>query len=92
MSARTTTRTLIGIVGDFNPGNPTHQATNQALVHADLDFEWVPTDEVMPRQPQARLAAYAGLLIAPASPYRSMEGALAAVRLARERGVPLVGT
>jgi hypothetical protein len=31
-------------------------------------------------------------MIGPASPYRSMDGALAAVRLARERGVPLVAT
>jgi CTP synthase (UTP-ammonia lyase) len=38
------------------------------------------------------LAAYDGVWIAPASPYRSMDGALAAVRYARERGVPLVGT
>jgi CTP synthase (UTP-ammonia lyase) len=30
--------------------------------------------------------------IAPASPYRSMDGALRAIRYARERGVPLVGT
>lgn len=92
MRARNTAPALVGIVGDFNPTNTTHQATNRALAHAGVDFEWVPTDEVTPRQPQARLAAYAGLFIAPASPYRSMEGALAAVRLARERGVPLVGT
>lgn len=39
-----------------------------------------------------RLAPYDGVWIAPASPYRSMGGALAAVRYARERGVPLVGT
>jgi CTP synthase (UTP-ammonia lyase) len=82
----------IGIIGDFDPANATHQATNRALAHAGLRFEWVPTEDVAPARPQARLAAYHGLLIAPASPYRSMDGALAAIRLARERGVPLVGT
>lgn len=81
----------IGIVGDFNPQNRTHRATNDALGHLGLDFEWVPTDEVGDA-PAARLAAYAALWIAPASPYRSMEGALAAIRHARERDVPLVGT
>src|SRR4029079_14164917 len=40
----------------------------------------------------ALLARYAGLLIAPGSPYRSMAGALAAIRYAREQGVPLLGT
>ena len=83
---------LVGIVGDFNLRNPTHQATNEALGHAGLRFEWVPTGDVAPQRPEERLAAYAGLLIAPASPYESMGGALAAIRFARERGVPLVGT
>jgi len=85
-------RAAIGVVGDFNPRELTHQATNQALMHAGLPFEWVPTVEVRPHDPAARLAGYAGLFIAPASPYRSMEGALAAIRFARERGVPLVAT
>jgi CTP synthase (UTP-ammonia lyase) len=81
----------IAIVGDFNPRNKTHVATSEALTHVGLPFEWVDTDRVGP-DPASRLAAYAGLWIAPASPYRDMEGALRAVRYARERGVPLVGT
>jgi CTP synthase (UTP-ammonia lyase) len=85
------TRKLVGVVGDFNLRNETHVATNEALAHAGLRFEWVPTDAVGD-DAAARLAGYAGLWIAPASPYRSMEGALRAVRHARERGIPLVGT
>jgi CTP synthase (UTP-ammonia lyase) len=81
----------VGIVGDFDPGNPTHRVTNEALQHLKLGFDWVPTDQV-PVEAERRLAGYAGLWIAPASPYRSMDGALAAIRYARERGVPLVGT
>ena len=82
---------LIGVVGDFNPKNPTHRFTNEALDHVRLPFEWVPTDAIED-EPEERLAAYHGIWIAPASPYRSMDGALAAIRYARERGVPLVGT
>ena len=81
----------IGVVGDLNPQNRTHRATNEALAHLGLGVEWVATDSVGD-EPAARLAGYAGLWIAPASPYRSMDGALAAIRYARERGVPLVGT
>ena len=81
---------MIGIVGDFNPANRTHQFTSAALEHVGLRFEWVPTDAA--GDWDERLAAYDGIWIAPASPYRSMDGALAAVRYARERGVPLVGT
>jgi CTP synthase (UTP-ammonia lyase) len=81
---------LIGVVGDFDLANRTHQFTNEALEHVGLRFEWVPTDAA--GDWEERLAGYDGVWIAPASPYRSMDGALAAVRYARERGVPLVGT
>lgn len=84
-------RKLVGVIGDFNPRNHTHAATNEALAHVNLASEWVATDAVGD-DAAARLARYAGLWIAPASPYRSMEGALRAIRHARERGVPLVGT
>ena len=82
---------VIGIVGDFNPKNRTHRFTNTALDHLGLRFEWVPTDAIEDEL-ETRLAGYRGLWIAPASPYRSMDGALSAIRYARERGVPLVGT
>jgi len=81
---------LIGVVGDFQPGNQTHKTLNQALEHAAAAAEWIPTDAVP--SPEVLSERFAGLWIAPASPYRSMEGALAAIRSARERGVPLVGT
>jgi CTP synthase (UTP-ammonia lyase) len=79
------------VVGDYQPANVTHRFTNAALAHLALDFDWVATDSVGAR-PAERLAAYDGVWLAPASPYRSMDGALAAIRYARERGVPLVGT
>jgi CTP synthase (UTP-ammonia lyase) len=80
----------IGLIGDLNLANPTHRATNASLDHLGLAFDWVATEAV--GDPATRLAGYAGLWIAPASPYRSMDGALDAIRYARERGVPLVGT
>ncbi len=86
-----TARPLIGVIGDLDLGNPTHRFTNEGLTHAGAEYAWVPTDEIGPN-PEAALKRFAGLLIAPGSPYRDMEGAIAAVRYARERGVPLVGT
>ena len=82
---------LVGVVGDFNPKNRNHLLTNAAFGHVGLPFDWVPTDTIGD-EPEKRLAAYDGFLIASASPYRSMDGALSAIRYARERGVPLVGT
>ncbi len=87
----TTVCPLIGVVGDFNSSNPTHRFTNEALALAGMDFVWIPTESVG-SDPAERLTHFDGLWIAPASPYRSMDGALNAVRYARERGVPLVGT
>jgi CTP synthase (UTP-ammonia lyase) len=83
-------RVQVAIVGDFDPSNQTHHFTNASLEHIGLGYTWVPTDS--PGDWDARLARYDGVWIAPASPYRSMNGALAAVRYARERGAPLVGT
>jgi CTP synthase (UTP-ammonia lyase) len=52
--------------------------------------EWIPTDTITdaPRQ----LAGYGAIWCVPASPYRSMAGALAAIRFARESGRPFLGT
>jgi CTP synthase (UTP-ammonia lyase) len=81
---------LIGVVGDYNPQNETHTMLDASLAHVGAESEWVPTDAVpSPGELEER---YAGIWIAPASPYRSMVGALAAVTAARVRGIPLVGT
>ncbi|MDE1175904.1 MAG: hypothetical protein PW789_04790 [Edaphobacter sp.] len=82
----------IGIVGDFDAGNKTHRFTDDALQHAaaalgiEVHGEWLATEAVHD------LAAFDGLWCAPGSPYRSMEGALEAIRYARESGVPMLGT
>ena len=88
MSAR------IAVVGDLDPRNRTHAMTSASLDHVRLGFEWVATDAIGAdaSAAAARLAGFDGVWIAPASPYSSMDGALAAIRHARERGVPLVGT
>jgi CTP synthase (UTP-ammonia lyase) len=81
---------LIGVVGDYAPQNWTHASLNDSLGHVGAEREWVATDRVPPGPELER--RYSGLWIAPASPYRSMGGALAAICAARERGIPLVGT
>ena len=87
-------RSTIAVVGDYGAERPTHKATQQALEHAvqpPLRFEWLASERAAETD-DAELASYAGLLIAPGSPYRSMDGALKAIRVAREQGVPLLGT
>jgi len=84
--------TKIGIIGDFNPANATHIATNDCIAHAagalNTPFEsvWLPTDQ------QHDYSQFNGLFCSPGSPYRSLEGALAGIRFARTQGIPFLGT
>jgi CTP synthase (UTP-ammonia lyase) len=86
---------LIGLVGDYDPGVAAHQAIPGALKRAArqlrraVSCEWVPTTEITSAE---RVAKYDGLWCVPASPYRRMDGALLAVRYAREHGIPFLGT
>jgi CTP synthase (UTP-ammonia lyase) len=88
----------IAIIGDYDPAFAPHRATNAALDHAagtlglDLKSVWLPTPSLEAPDALASLAAFAGLWVAPGSPYRSMTGALRAIRFARESGLPLLGT
>jgi CTP synthase (UTP-ammonia lyase) len=90
--------THIAVVADFDNKSRSHAATNDALRHsagaigADIEVTWVSTDELSNEDASVRLAGYAGLWIGPGSPYRSMDGALAAIRYGRENAVPLLGT
>ena len=85
----------IGLIGDFDANVPAHQAIPLALklaadsLHAAVAFEWIPTEEI---HDASRVARFAGLWCVPASPYRSMDGALLAIGHARERAVPFLGT
>jgi CTP synthase (UTP-ammonia lyase) len=86
----------IGVIGEYDPGNETHVATDDALGHSamrlgtQVDVEWVSSEDV--GDAGDGLGAFEGLLIAPGSPYRSQDGALAAITHARTVGVPLLGT
>ena len=63
MKDRDITDALVGIVGDFNAERPTHRATSQALSHAGLRSEWVPTPHpLLAGFADAVGAAAAGLL------------------------------
>lgn len=87
----------IGIIGDFEPGRPSHKATNDALKHSadylqlNCEIEWIPTDKLADDAVRS-LSPYDGLWCAPGSPYKSMSGALNGIRFARENNIPFIGT
>jgi CTP synthase (UTP-ammonia lyase) len=55
----------------------------------DIDAYWIPSEDVT--DPSA-VAEFDGIWLVPGSPYRSEAGAITAVRTARERGIPFLGT
>ena len=88
---------FVGLVGDQDHAIPAHKAIARALGLASLSLGrpvsavWIGTDAVE-REPEASLWELDALWCVPGSPYRSMDGALAAIRHARERGIPFLGT
>ncbi len=84
----------IAIVGDYTPEFESHPATTEAIQVAGRSLgvkttvEWVPTAEVS----EERLRGFSGIWAASGSPYGSFSGMIGAIRLARERQWPFVGT
>ncbi len=85
----------IGLIGDYDGNVVAHHAIPLALglaaaaCEVDVDVAWIGTDAVGDADDLARLD---GLWCVPGSPYRDMDGALAAIRHARERRMSFIGT
>ncbi|MGJ7514478.1 CTP synthase C-terminal region-related (seleno)protein [Pseudomonas baetica] len=85
----------IALIGDHDPQVTAHQAIPVALglaaEHSGLNVQgqWLATDSINADTP---LEEYDGFWCVPASPYRNMDGALQAIRFAREQQRPFLGT
>jgi CTP synthase (UTP-ammonia lyase) len=87
----------IALVGDFDEAVIAHRAIPPALdlsakqLGVNVAPEWVHTATIdLPAA--SRLVDFAGVWCVPATPYASMDGALAAIRRARECVQPYLGT
>ncbi|MDW5416935.1 CTP synthase [Iodobacter sp. CM08] len=85
----------IALIGDYNAEVIAHQAIPLALELAAqaLDIEiqasWLPTEQISSKD---FLSPFDGLWCVPASPYKNTDGALLAIRYAREQNIPFLGT
>ena len=85
----------IALIGDYDPKVTAHQAIPVALGMAaehsgrDIQFQWLATDTI---NAETSLDDFDGFWCVPASPYRDMDGALRAIRFAREQQRPFLGT
>src|SRR3954453_7940651 len=87
----------IGLIGDHDERVKAHRAIPLALALAseatghEVSHTWLPT-ESLDEGAADKLSRFDALWCVPASPYRSMRGALNGITYARENGVPFLGT
>ncbi|HRG37597.1 MAG TPA: CTP synthase [Bacteroidia bacterium] len=85
----------IAILGDFNPIYSTHHALNdscreiQKKLNKEIQFDWIPTDTFNYKTAFKNL--YAGLWIAPGSPYKDMDNVLNTITYVRVNNIPTLG-
>ena len=88
----------IGIIGDYDPNKSSHPATNAAIEHAarylsvKASVTWLPTPSFLTQEGRKKLEHFDAIWASSGSPYQSMEGAINAIKLAREMNRPFVGT
>jgi CTP synthase (UTP-ammonia lyase) len=87
----------VALIGDFHPDVVAHQAIPRALQDAarslqtSVDGCWLATERIT-GAPDALLESFDAFWCVPASPYRDTDGALHAIRYARENDMPFLGT
>ena len=74
----------IAALGDRNRAYLTHREIDATIALAP-QIRWVDTED-------ARIDGYDGVWVVPGTPYRDEDAVMAAIRFAREHGMPILGT
>lgn len=87
-------KTLLALLGEYNPTFKPHVATSSAITDSRLHLKseiegiWVSTEDIN----TSLFDIYSGIWIAPGSPYKNMDKMLWAIRQARKNDIPCLGT
>ena len=87
----------IGVVGKYVHLTDTYKSLNEALYHGGLahavkvNLEFIDSETLDTENPSASLSAVDGILVPGGFGERGTEGKIAAIRWARENGVPFFG-
>jgi CTP synthase (UTP-ammonia lyase) len=80
----------VALIGERNLDNVNHLPTEEAFEHLSVETEWVDTSQI--ELDGGVLDRYDGIMLPPAMPYASEEGALNAISYARTKNIPMLGT
>ncbi len=89
--------TKFACIGDYNSAVTAHQAIPKALelagqlLNETIEYQWIDTVDITADSVD-HLKSFDGMWVVPASPYQNMDGALLAIRTARENNIPFMGT
>src|SRR5256885_15906708 len=90
-------KTWGAFVGDYEAGHRP-RAAQEAADHASarlgipIEQQWFNSEELLDPSRIEALRRFHRVWVVPGSPYRSLAGVLSAIRVAREAGIPLLGT
>lgn len=79
----------LALVGNRNDHAPAHPRLQVLAPHFPVQVDWIESQHV---SRPADLDGYDGIWVIPGSPYVSKDGVLTAIKLARETGIPYLGT
>ncbi|MGH2549767.1 MAG: CTP synthase, partial [Thermomicrobiales bacterium] len=87
----------IALVGKYVDLHDSYMSIAESLSHAGLahgvsvEIDWINSETVTPEELQRELRKVSGVLVGPGFGPRGTEGKIAAVRYAREQGIPFFG-
>jgi CTP synthase (UTP-ammonia lyase) len=82
-----TSRPRLALVGDYCTRQGAHGRLDALIPHLGAEVDWVASETVT-----EDIAGYDGIWVVPGSPYADKRAVLLAIRLARETGIPYLGT
>lgn len=87
----------VALVGKYVEHHDAYKSITEAFIHAgavndcEVNVRWVQSDDLNPNNVAQKLADVSGILVAPGFGGRGIDGKVAAVRHARENGIPFFG-
>ncbi|WP_392676618.1 gamma-glutamyl-gamma-aminobutyrate hydrolase family protein [Streptomyces sp. LN785] len=82
-----TARPRLALVGDRSDRVPAHGKLHELIPHFGVEVDWLPSATVT-----EVIADYDGIWVVPGSPYADQTNVLHAIRTARTRDIPYLGT